>query len=96
MIIFETASRLVLVALAVAVLLPSARTEAVESSPRPGGIVLIDAGPVGETAPDVKYDGRPVLLFRDGGRWTAAIGIPLATAPTEAVAMVEDAPVLFD
>lgn len=82
--------------LAVAAALVSVQTMAIESAPRPGGIVLIDAGPVGETTPEVKYDGKAVLVYQDGERWTAAIGIPLATAPSEAVAMVDDTPVLFD
>ena len=48
---------------------------------RPGGIALIDAGPAAGPPPEVTFDGRPVLVFRDGDRWHAAVGIPLDAEP---------------
>ncbi len=73
-----------------------AQAAAVENSPRPGGIVLIDAGPVGEDKPAVSFDGDPALLFKQGERWTAAIGIPLSAEPGEVVVMLDDAAVAID
>ena len=50
---------------------------AVENSPRPGGIALIDAGPASAAAPVVQLRDRRVLVMRSGDRWVAAVGIPL-------------------
>ena len=48
---------------------------------RPGGIAMIDVGAADKPRPDVRYDGKPVLLLQDAGRWVAAVGIPLDTQP---------------
>ena len=50
---------------------------AVESSPRPGGIALVDAGPASGPAPVVQLSDKRVLVMRSGDRWVAAVGIPL-------------------
>ena len=50
-------------------------------SPRPGGVVFFDVGPVEQPAPAASYDGKPVLVMRDGDRWKAVVGVPLATEP---------------
>ncbi len=63
--------------LAVAVGVPAAA--APEHSPRPGGIAIIDAGPVSGRQPLVEFDGRPALVYADGERFKAAVGIPLDT-----------------
>jgi murein DD-endopeptidase MepM/ murein hydrolase activator NlpD len=49
----------------------------------PGGIALIDLGPVSARAPAVRFGGKPVLVYRDGNRWRAAVGVPLDTVPGE-------------
>jgi len=51
--------------------LPSAR-------PVPGGIALLDLGPVGEQPPTVLRDTRRVLVLAENGHWVAVVGIPLA------------------
>ncbi|MEO1245058.1 MAG: peptidoglycan DD-metalloendopeptidase family protein [Pseudomonadota bacterium] len=56
---------------------------AIEPSPRPGGIALIDAGPAGEPAPEVVFDDKSVLVFEQDGRYVAALGLPLDTEPGE-------------
>ena len=48
---------------------------------RPGGIAIIDVGGVDEPPPAVRYRGRPVLLFTEGSRRKAAIGLPLDLEP---------------
>jgi murein DD-endopeptidase MepM/ murein hydrolase activator NlpD len=49
-------------------------------SPWPGGIAVIDLG-LSENRPAATYDGNPVLLLEDEGRWQAVVGIPLDTQP---------------
>ncbi len=48
---------------------------------RPGGIAVVDVGPATEAAPSVTYDGKSVLVMRDGDRWQAVVGIPLDAEP---------------
>lgn len=50
---------------------------------RPGGIAFIDLGPVSAEPPAPRFDGKPVLVYRDGSRWRAAVGVPLESAPGE-------------
>jgi murein DD-endopeptidase MepM/ murein hydrolase activator NlpD len=47
----------------------------------PGGIVLLPIGVLGEKPPLVRYQGSRTLVLRDGERWLAVVGIPLATKP---------------
>jgi murein DD-endopeptidase MepM/ murein hydrolase activator NlpD len=56
----------------------------------PGGVARIDLGPATD-APKVRYRDVPVLVVRDGGRWTALVGLPLATVPGPAELAVEAA-----
>lgn len=60
-----------------------------QHTPRPGGIALIEVGTAADAAPDVRFDGRPVLVYADGTRWIAAVGIPLDT-PVGAVEVEVD------
>ena len=48
---------------------------------RPGGIAMIDIAATDEPRPDVRFNGKPVLVMQDDGRWIAAVGIPLDTKP---------------
>jgi murein DD-endopeptidase MepM/ murein hydrolase activator NlpD len=52
-------------------------------SPWPGGIAVIDVGPVEAPRPIVEFDERRVLVTRNGDRWLAAVGIPLDASPGE-------------
>ena len=38
---------------------------------RPGGIAMIDVGAADQPRPDVRYNGKPVLLMREDGHWVA-------------------------
>lgn len=64
--------------LALALLLPAALLA--DGTVRPGGIVFIDAGSATAEMPAVRFQGKPAYVYRDGDRWTAAVGIPLETA----------------
>jgi murein DD-endopeptidase MepM/ murein hydrolase activator NlpD len=56
----------------------------------PGGVARIDLGPAAE-APTARFRDLPVLVVRDAGRWTALVGLPLATPPGRAELVVEGA-----
>ena len=49
----------------------------------PGGIARIDLGP-SATPPKASLAGVPVLVVKDGTRWTALLGIKLSAAPGRA------------
>jgi murein DD-endopeptidase MepM/ murein hydrolase activator NlpD len=54
-----------------------------QHSPRPGGIVVVDLGPVGPERPEVRFGDKPVLVTADDGRWKAILGVPLSIEPGE-------------
>jgi murein DD-endopeptidase MepM/ murein hydrolase activator NlpD len=47
----------------------------------PGGVVILDVGAAQAPAPEVRFDGRPVVTVTDAGRRKALVGLPLATKP---------------
>jgi murein DD-endopeptidase MepM/ murein hydrolase activator NlpD len=59
-----------------------------EGSERPGGVAILDLGSVDQAAPSVTLDDKPVLVMRDGDRWSAVVGIPLDTEPGPLVVSV--------
>ncbi|HEB77408.1 MAG TPA: M23 family metallopeptidase [Methylothermaceae bacterium] len=59
-------------------------------APVPGGIAVIDLGAARQPRPKVAYQGRPVLVTDNEGRWTALVGIPLNTEPgLQSIEMVQ-------
>ena len=63
----------------------------------PGGVALLELGAADGPAPVVEYDGKRVLVFREAGRWRAAVGIPLDTEPGRATIRLEgDITLSFD
>ena len=52
-----------------------------EHAPRPGGIAVIDVGDAGSERPTVSIDERRALVFEKGGRYFAAVGLPLDSDP---------------
>ena len=59
-----------------------------ESSPVPGGVMVFDLGPDSGPAPEVRFEGAPVLRLRSEGRWISVVGIPLAREPGPAAVEV--------
>ena len=59
-----------------------------ESSPVPGGVMVFDLGPDSVPAPEVRFEGAPVLRLRSEGRWISVVGIPLAREPGPAAVEV--------
>ena len=54
-----------------------------QHSPVPGGIALIDLGPVSQPAPTARWGEQPLAVVQDKGHWFALLGIPLDTLPGE-------------
>lgn len=57
----------------------------------PGGVVLLDAGPVAANdgvAPVVTLDGVRTMVVREGSHWTAVIGLPLSQVAPATVEVV--------
>lgn len=64
---------------------------ATKDSPRPGGVAIIDLAAVksdSETAPEVIFSGKRMLVFKHDNHWFAAIGLPLSHKPGETTANV--------
>ena len=65
-----------------------AATAAPEPATRPGGIAIVPLGEAAMTAPEATWNGKPVLVMRDGEQWKAVVGIPLDTEPGAIAVMV--------
>lgn len=63
-----------LLASSVAIAAPLPREEAV-----PGGIALVEIGPLSTTPPEVRYEGKRVMVQASAERWWAIVGLPLDT-----------------
>ncbi len=48
-------------------------------SPWPGGIAILDLGTSDQPQPVATYDGSRVLVYKNGERWQAVVGLPLDT-----------------
>jgi len=46
----------------------------------PGGVVLLNIQGGGDTAPNVRYEGNPVMVLRQPAGWVAVLGIGLDTS----------------
>ncbi|MGB5512624.1 MAG: peptidoglycan DD-metalloendopeptidase family protein [Woeseiaceae bacterium] len=81
---------------AVWLMLTGSASAALEHSPWPGGIAVIELGPAAAPAPAVTFNNRPVLVMQREQQWHAVVGIPLDTAPGEANIRVGDRLIAFD
>ena len=44
----------------------------------PGGVVILPVGAATQPAPKLSFDGRRVMVRKDGAQWVAVLGLPLA------------------
>ena len=61
----------------------------------PGGVAVLDVGPTDQPAPDVHYQGQPVLLVAVAERWQAVVGLPLHANVGEQQLTVNGTPLGF-
>lgn len=61
-----------------------------DNLPVPGGVAVVDIGPVGDQRPDVRYNNKPVMVLQQAGRFVAVVGIPLSAQPGKATVHVGD------
>lgn len=50
-------------------------------SPVPGGVVILVLAPSHPPKPQVRFQGKEVMVIDNDGQWTAVLGIPLKTRP---------------
>ena len=74
-------------------LAPGVVPAAPEHAPRPGGVAVVDLGEASATAPNVAWNGKPVLVMRRASQWQAVVGIPLDIEPGELMLTVSGEPV---
>jgi murein DD-endopeptidase MepM/ murein hydrolase activator NlpD len=61
-----------------------------EHSPWPGGIAILDLGTAEQARPGARFNERPVLVFSDGERWYASVGLPLSMETGNATLILDD------
>lgn len=66
---------------ALALVCAHAEHELPEAAAVPGGIVILDVGPLSAPAPEIRYNDHRVMVLADAERWRAIVGIPLAVEP---------------
>ena len=71
-------------------LLASPALASPEHSPWPGGIAILDLGTAEQPRPEARFNDRPVLVFLDGERWYASVGLPLNTETGNATLNLDD------
>ena len=54
-----------------------------ENTPVPGGVAVIDLGPVSQPTPTARWGEQALAVVKDSGRWFVLFGIPLDTDPGE-------------
>jgi murein DD-endopeptidase MepM/ murein hydrolase activator NlpD len=59
-----------------------------QASAVPGGVVLLNIQGGGDAAPQVRYDGNPVMVLRQPAGWVAVLGIGLDTSVGKHAAQV--------
>ncbi len=75
------------VCFAVAAVAAAAAPELPRARSVPGGVAVLALGAAPQ-APQVSYNGLPVLVLGDATQWSAVVGIPLSASPGPAAVVV--------
>ncbi len=67
---------------------PPVEADFTASSPIPGGVVMIELGPVRMPRPEARFGGEPVLVTEQRDYWIALVGIGLDTVPGDYIVTV--------
>jgi len=67
--------------LAIPTLAAAATARVPASQAVPGGVAVVPIAASSATAPQVRFQDRPVMVIRDADRWLAIVGLSLATKP---------------
>jgi len=54
------------------------------NSPRPGGVLVMDVAAADQPRPEIRFDGKQVMVLASGQSWVAVVGVPLDQPPGEA------------
>lgn len=52
-----------------------------EQSAVPGGVMILPVGNIQQAKPDVRFEGKPVMVVKADGLWQAIVGVPLSAKP---------------
>ena len=61
-----------------------------EPSAVPGGIAVVQLGPIDQQLPEVSWKNKPVAVIQSGSQALAIVGIPLASEPGEQTLYLSD------
>src|SRR5262245_24953186 len=68
-----------------------AQLEMPDAAAVPGGVAILDVGPVSAPAPEVHYNDHRVMVLAEGERWRAIVGIPLSVEPGKQLVRIGNA-----
>ena len=59
-------------------------------SPVPGGVAIVDLGPLSETRPQARYGSKNILVIQQDGHWKGVVGLSLKTLPGDYIVRYQD------
>lgn len=59
-------------------------------SPVPGGVAIVDLGPLSETRPQARYGSKNILVIQQNGHWKGVVGLSLKTLPGDYIVRYQD------
>lgn len=77
----QAVSRRVALLVLAAILAPAVAQTLPRADQVPGGVALVNLGPVSAPRPAVRFQGEPVMVVQHEDRWTAVVGLPLSLKP---------------
>jgi len=59
-------------------------------SPVPGGVAIVDLGPLTESRPQARYGSKNILVIQQDGHWKGVVGLSLKTLPGDYIVRYQD------